>query len=186
MIPVWWAGGSARDGPVQVFHAQARPFGGVGPSIKFGADPAGETDVLHRLQDRSGGHVPPVDGGEGEGLAAGTAAGALTDAGLYDPANPSPLHDKDVWYLRSLAGETPGSAILRFEGLATIADIFVNGALRHASVSMFEPFDLSLDLSGDDELAICFRALAPHLDKRGPRARWRPQMMEIGMAGARR
>lgn len=108
----------------------------------------------------------------------GTAAGALTDAGLYDPANPSPLHDKDVWYLRSLAGETPGSAILRFEGLATIADVFVNGALRHASVSMFEPLDLALDLSGEDELAICFRALQPHLDQKGPRARWRPQMMD--------
>ena len=28
----------------------------------------------------------------------GTVAGALTDAGLYDPENPVPLHGKDVWY----------------------------------------------------------------------------------------
>jgi beta-mannosidase len=108
----------------------------------------------------------------------GTVAAALTDAGLYDPGNPSPLHDKDAWYLRSLEGETPGPAILRFEGLATIADIFVNGILRHASVSMFEPVDLPIDLSGHDDLAICFRALQPHLDQKGPRARWRPQMMD--------
>lgn len=108
----------------------------------------------------------------------GTVAAALTEAGLFDPKAPSSLHDKDVWYRRSLAGETPGAAVLRFEGLATIAEIFVNGALRHTSESMFEPFDLSLDLRGDDDLVICFRALQPHLDKKGPRARWRPQMMD--------
>ncbi len=108
----------------------------------------------------------------------GTVAGAITDAGLFDPAAPSALHDKDVWYLRSLAGETPGAAILRFEGLATIAEIYVNGALQHLSESMFEPVDLPLDLSGRDELAICFRALQPHLERKGPRARWRPQMID--------
>lgn len=108
----------------------------------------------------------------------GTVAAALTEAGLFDPVHPSPLHDKDVWYRRSLAGETPGPAVLRFEGLATIAKIFVNGALRHTCQSMFEPVDLALDLSGQDELAICFRALQPHLDRKGPRARWRPQMID--------
>lgn len=108
----------------------------------------------------------------------GTVAGALTDAGLFDPAAPSPLHDKDVWYQRSLIGETPGAAILRFEGLATIAEIFVNGALQHVGETMFETVDLPLDLSGCDDLVICFRALQPHLDKKGPRARWRPQMID--------
>lgn len=107
----------------------------------------------------------------------GTVAAALTEAGLFDPAHPVPLHDKDVWYRRSLAGETPGPAVLRFEGLATIAEIFVNGVLTHTCESMFDPVDLSLHLSGRDELAICFRALQPHLDRKGPRARWRPQMI---------
>lgn len=111
-------------------------------------------------------------------LVPGTVAAALTDAGLYDPRNPSPLHDKDVWYLRSLAGETPGKAVLRFEGLATIAEIYLNGVLQHTSESMFEAVDIALDLSGEDELAICFRALQPHFEKKGPRARWRPQMMD--------
>jgi len=108
----------------------------------------------------------------------GTVAAALTEAGLFDPADPSPLHDKDVWYRRSLAGERPGPAVLRFEGLATIAEIFVNGALQHTSESMFEPVDLALDMSGDDELVICFRSLQPYLEKKGPRARWRPQMID--------
>lgn len=108
----------------------------------------------------------------------GTVAAALTEAGLFDPADPAPLHGKDVWYRRSLSGETPGPAVLRFEGLATIAEIFVNGVLRHTSESMFEPVDLALDLSGEDELVICFRALQPYLERKGPRARWRPQMMD--------
>lgn len=108
----------------------------------------------------------------------GTVAAALTEASLFDPADPAPLHGKDVWCRRSLSGETPGPAVLRFEGLATIAGIFVNGVLRHTSESMFEPVDLALDLSGEDELVICFRALQPHLEKKGPRARWRPQMMD--------
>lgn len=108
----------------------------------------------------------------------GTVAGALTDAGLYDPAHPTPLHDKDVWYIRSLEGETPGPAVLRFEGLATIAEIFVNDVLVHTCESMFEPVDLTVDLSGSDDLVLCFRALQPRLERKGPRARWRPRMID--------
>jgi beta-mannosidase len=108
----------------------------------------------------------------------GTVAGALFDAGLFDRHNPHPLDDKDAWYFRSLEGEAPGPAILRFEGLATIAEIYVNGTLQATSDSMFESLDVPIDLSGHDDLAICFRALKPHLDKRGPRARWRPQMFD--------
>lgn len=108
----------------------------------------------------------------------GTVASALAAAGLFDPEKPQPLHDKDAWYFRSLEGEAEGPAILRFAGLATIADVYINGELRLTSDSMFEAHDLDLVLTGHDEIAICFRALAPHLDKRGPRARWRPQMMD--------
>jgi beta-mannosidase len=108
----------------------------------------------------------------------GTVAGALSNAGLFDRHKPHPLHDKDAWYFRPLEGEAPGPAILRFEGLATIAEIYVNGVLKATSDSMFESLDIAVDLTGRDELAICFRALQPHLDKRGPRARWRPQMMD--------
>ncbi|MBB4955442.1 beta-mannosidase [Agrobacterium vitis] len=107
----------------------------------------------------------------------GTVAEALSKAGLFDPAHPAPLHNKEAWYFRPLQGEAPGPAILRFEGLATMADVYLNGALVLASASMFEAHDVPIVLTGEDELAICFRALTPHLDKRGPRARWRPQMM---------
>lgn len=107
----------------------------------------------------------------------GTVAQALHAAGLFDPANPTPLHGKEAWYFRPLQGEAPGPAVLRFEGLATLADVYLNGTLVLTSESMFESHDVAITLSGEDELAICFRAMTPHLEKRGPRAKWRPQMM---------
>jgi beta-mannosidase len=107
----------------------------------------------------------------------GTVAQALHEAGLFDPAHPTPLHGKEAWYFRPLQGEAPGPAVLRFEGLATLADVYLNGTLVLTSESMFESHDVTINLTGDDELAICFRAMTPHLEKRGPRAKWRPQMM---------
>ncbi|MGV1827166.1 glycoside hydrolase family 2 protein [Agrobacterium vitis] len=121
--------------------------------------------ALHRASARLQAPVP------------GTVAQALTKAGLFDPDHPSPLHGKDIWYLRTLTGEQPGPAVLRFEGLATIAEVYLNDRLILSSQSMFEAHDVDVILTGTDELSICFRALRPHLEKRGPRARWRPQMM---------
>jgi beta-mannosidase len=107
----------------------------------------------------------------------GTVAAALEAAGRFDRDNPEPLIDKDAWYRRSLAHAAPGPAILRFEGLATIADVFLDDRLILSSTSMFESHDVAVDLTGDETLSICFRALKPHLEKTGPRARWRPRLM---------
>ncbi len=106
----------------------------------------------------------------------GTVAATLHDAGRFDPARPEPLDHRDAWYRLTL-DEPPGDAILRFEGLATIAEIWLNGEKRHVSENMYAPFDLPVTLTGNDTLAISFRALKPRLQKKGPRARWRPQMM---------
>jgi len=107
----------------------------------------------------------------------GTVAGALERAGRFDRAAPEPLDHLDAWYVLDLAGETPGKAVLHFDGLATIAEVWWNGALALSSDSMFVSHALPVTLTGRDRLALCFRALKPHLEKRGPRARWRPQMI---------
>jgi beta-mannosidase len=106
----------------------------------------------------------------------GTVAGALLDAGRYDPGNPVPLHDKDVWYVLDLAVAGNGKRILRFEGLATIAEVYLDGDEIIQSRSMFQACEVPIDLKGQNRLAICFRALDPHLAQKGPRARWRPQL----------
>ncbi|WP_093001881.1 glycoside hydrolase family 2 protein [Rhizobium sp. NFR07] len=107
----------------------------------------------------------------------GTLAAALEGAGRFDRDDPEPLIDKDAWYCRSLADVAPGQALLRFEGLATIADVFLDDRLILSSASMFESHDVAVDLIGNETLSICFRALKPHLEKTGPRARWRPRLM---------
>ncbi len=107
----------------------------------------------------------------------GTAAAALEAAGRFDRSNPEPLIDNDAWYRCPLAGETPGPAILRFAGLATVAEVFLGETLILSSASMFESHEVAVELTGSETLSICFRALKPHLGKTGPRARWRPRLM---------
>jgi len=107
----------------------------------------------------------------------GTVAGALERAGRFDRTAPEPLDHLDAWYVLDLEGERPGEAVLHFDGLATVAEVWWNGALLLSSDSMFVRHDLPVTLTGEDRLALCFRALKPHLEKRGPRARWRPQMI---------
>jgi beta-mannosidase len=107
----------------------------------------------------------------------GTVAEALENAGLLDRNNPHPLDTQDAWYRLALKTDEPADVTLHLGGLATVAEVFLNDTLILSSESMFENHDVPVHLSGNDNLAICFRALAPHLARKGPRARWRPQMM---------
>lgn len=107
----------------------------------------------------------------------GTAAQALQAAGRWNIEQPTALHDKDIWYRTRFAGT--GRRTLRFEGLATIAEVFLNGAQILSSDNMFLAHEVEVDTKGDNELVIVFRALAPELARRkGPRARWRTQIVE--------
>jgi hypothetical protein len=106
----------------------------------------------------------------------GTVAEALEASGQFDRTNPRPLNGFDAWYRLVLISENSGKAVLRFDGLATFAEIYLNGHLIAVSQSMYEAYEVPVDLTGSDELAICFRALAPRLEASGPRARWRPQI----------
>jgi beta-mannosidase len=113
----------------------------------------------------------------------GTVAQALETAGRFRREEPIALDDRDAWYLLRIDGEASGEALLRFAGLATVAEVYLNGDLILSSQSMFLSHDVPVALQGDDTLAICFRALGPLLSKKGQRARWRPQM--ITPAGVR-
>lgn len=106
----------------------------------------------------------------------GTAAEALHRAGLFDVERPSSLHDKDVWYRRQLTPLKPGRHILQFDGLASVADVWLNGRPILPCRSMFAAHEVEIELCRPADLVICFRALDPHLAKKGPRARWRTQL----------
>jgi len=105
----------------------------------------------------------------------GTVAGALAAAGRYDPDNPVPLHDRDAWYEGWFDAE-PGAYRLVLDGLATLAEVYLNDTLVLDSRNMFRSHDIPVELQKKNVLKICFRALAPQLEARGPRARWKPQL----------
>ncbi len=108
----------------------------------------------------------------------GTAAAALRDAGRWSETAPTPIHDQDVWYRTRLTRS--GAVRLRFEGLATLAEVWLDGVPVLVSRSMFETYAIETDLRPGPELALCFRSLRAELDRPSKRGRWRPRMITPG------
>lgn len=106
----------------------------------------------------------------------GTAAGALRDAGRWTLERPLPLHDRDIWYRTRFGGT--GHRVLRFHGLATLAEVWLNGRSILVSDNMFVAHDVDVELAGDNELTIVFRSLEAELAHRKGRARWRTALVE--------
>ncbi|MEI7760730.1 MAG: glycoside hydrolase family 2 protein [Thermoleophilia bacterium] len=111
----------------------------------------------------------------------GTVALALLRAGL-DPSGPS-LDERDWWFrcrFRMPPATSPVSeTVLRLDGLATIADVWLNGNIIATSENMFLPLLIPVSdlLLADNKLALCFRALAPLLQQKRPRPRWRTRIV---------
>nr|WP_133649455.1 glycoside hydrolase family 2 protein [Paraburkholderia flava] len=116
----------------------------------------------------------PVDGWL-DATVPGTVADAWRAAGRLDPEHPPPFAFDDHWYRLPLTGT--GSRRLRLHGLATIAEVWLDGTKLLDSTSMFVAHDVELDLGGTAVLALCFRSLAPALAARRSRARWRPRLV---------
>jgi beta-mannosidase len=109
--------------------------------------------------------------------APGTVAQALEAAGRWRREAPTPLHDQDAWWRLALAEHGPRR--LCFEGLATFAEVWLDAAPVLSCASMFQPQAVEVEIPSGATLWICFRALAPRLAAaKGPRARWRPFMIE--------
>ncbi|MBY0362929.1 MAG: glycoside hydrolase family 2 protein [Phreatobacter sp.] len=109
----------------------------------------------------------------------GTAEAALIAAGRLMPGMTSGLHDREVWYRCNFT--TAGPATLGFEGLAGPADVFLDDAMVLEVRSMFEARSCAISTVGRHRLAIRFHALNQVLaSAKGPRQRWRPQMIQPG------
>jgi beta-mannosidase len=121
--------------------------------------------------------------------APGTAAGALRAAGAAGAnveipfAAPARLDGADWWYRCRFAG-APAAAgehlSLVFDGLATVADVFLNGVPILHSENMFvrTDVDVTTRLATQNELLIRFHALDGLLAAKRPRPRWRAPMVE--------
>ncbi len=116
----------------------------------------------------------------------GTAAAALEAAGRRRPGDARDLDAEDWWFRTRLRAAPAGpgeEVVLRLGGLATVAEVHLNGTPVLAGDSMFaeHAVDVGALLTGDDELAIRFAALGPLLrERRRPRARWRTRLVAEG------
>lgn len=107
----------------------------------------------------------------------GTAAGNLRAAGRWDFSRLREF-DAEDWWWRTRFHADPGEAVLGFDGLATLAEVWLDGKAILASGNMFRAHAVAVTLHGEHELLICCRALVPELAKRRPRPRWRVPMLE--------
>jgi beta-mannosidase len=116
----------------------------------------------------------------------GTAAGALHDAGLWRVGDRYDFDAEDWWFRTSFDAQpaAPSEAVhLCLDGIATVAEVYLNGELILESDSMFaaHALDVAAQLRDRNELAIRCRALALLLrQRRRPRARWRTRLVADG------
>lgn len=75
---------------------------------------------------------------------------------------------------------SPSKMRLNFEGLATLADIWLNGAPLLNTRNMFvgHRVDIGHLLRDDNELIICFRSLDAALSAKRPRPRWKTALVD--------
>ncbi|MBL8587687.1 MAG: glycoside hydrolase family 2 protein, partial [Methylobacteriaceae bacterium] len=125
-------------------------------------------------------YIAPVEIGENEdwiaARAPGTVAAALEAAGRFDRDAPVDLDGFDHWYRAEVVAD--GTRRLVFHGLATLAEIFVDGAHVARSDSMFTPLAIEVAARGRLRIDIVFRAMGPKLAAKGPRARWRSRAVQ--------
>jgi beta-mannosidase len=108
------------------------------------------------------------------------AAAALRAAGRWDVDQARDFDAEDWWYRCRFSSPDTGEPVrLRFEGLATVVDVWLNQRHILHSESMFaaHAVDVERGLDGDNELVLHVHALAPLLTSRRPRPKWRTRLV---------
>ena len=113
--------------------------------------------------------------------ATSTAADSLRLAGAFSLDGPVRRFDGEDWWFRARLpepqGDPPSERVLVFEGLATVADVWLDGAPTLASQNMFLSHERVIPADAREIVVRC-RALDPLLATRRPRPRWRAPMIE--------
>ncbi|MET0592816.1 MAG: glycoside hydrolase family 2 protein, partial [Polyangiaceae bacterium] len=118
----------------------------------------------------------------------GTAAEALRRAGTWDFDRPRDFDSSDWWYRVRFARDTAegareardASTYLRLDGLASVADVWLNGAKIAETDNMFRAYELDVTaaLRDANELAIRFRSLGALIKARKGRPRWKTRLVD--------
>jgi beta-mannosidase len=107
------------------------------------------------------------------------AAAALRACGRWDLEHPRDFDADDWWYRCTFTADFAGPVRLRFEGLATVADVWLNDRQILHSENMFVAHTVEIPggLRGANVLALRFHALTPLLGPRRPRPKWRTRLV---------
>ena len=114
----------------------------------------------------------------------GTVAGQLRDSGAWQPDAAAPRFDADEWWYRIRFAAEPVSqgerVTLGFDGLATLAQVHLNGQLLFDSTNMFLEHRCAVGtlLRPENELMIRFSPLDAFLNIKRRRPRWRTPMVQ--------
>ena len=89
--------------------------------------------------------------------------------------------DFDWWYCCDFALENPegfSRGLLRFDSLASLAEVWLNGTLLASSENMFVPVTAAVDqlLTGHNSLVLVFRSVNRFLQQKRPRPRWKTNL----------
>jgi beta-mannosidase len=113
----------------------------------------------------------------------GTVAAALQAAGRWDLDDEDDFDASDWWVRTSFEADPADAAtrrVVAFGGLATLAEVWLNGRHILTSSNMFESHevDVSEFLHARNELVLCFRSLNAAMAKRRPRPRWKTKLVK--------
>jgi len=114
----------------------------------------------------------------------GTVADHLRRSASLDLDRAPNFDDRDWWYRCEFDAEpnaVPGTRVLRFDGLATLATVWLNDQQLLVSDDMFVAHEVAVDgaLRDRNTLVIRFRSLTAALSVRRPRPRWRTKLVRI-------
>jgi beta-mannosidase len=112
----------------------------------------------------------------------GTVAAALQAQGKWDHQHPVDLDAQDWWFRTTFPAPARGSdkpCVLCFDGLATLAEVWLNGEHILKAENMFRAYraDVSRLLQDENDLVVVFRSISTDLKKRRPRPRWKTNLV---------
>ena len=111
-----------------------------------------------------------------------TVASTLAANGQWSFEHPPEIDACDWWFHTTFEGESGPNqhpAHLIFDGLATLAQVWLNGELLLSTDNMFRSHcvDVSSRLRPENELVIGFRSVTEALKKKRPRPRWKTNLV---------
>lgn len=107
---------------------------------------------------------------------------ALEALGKWDHQHPVDIDGQDWWYRASFSINDVAPeklSFLCFDGLATLAEVWLNGQLILTTDNMFRAYriDVSQGLLPTNELTVVFRSGTADLKKKRPRPRWKTNLV---------